>query len=181
MAQTFMNWLASIFAPTPRYTITYAQTPYGFMMPTASARVERTSDDGVRFLKDEEGFRPKAYWDVKQWAIGYGHKIIPGDGLTRNSVITDEQATQILRRDLLEREATLRRLVKVPVNQRQFDALISLLYNLGAGNFAKSDLLRYLNAGNYAAAKQAFALYSKAGGSAILQGRRAREAALFAA
>ncbi|MDE2019685.1 MAG: lysozyme [Patescibacteria group bacterium] len=141
----------------------------------------RTSPNGIQFIKDREGFSPQAYWDVSQYSIGYGHKIHGGDGLTPRSVITENQATQLLYTDLAQVENVIKKLVTVALSQGQFDALSDFVYNLGAGNFQSSTLLQKLNAGDYAGAAEEFKRWIYAGGkpSVNLISRRTAEANIF--
>ncbi|ECD2012167.1 lysozyme, partial [Salmonella enterica subsp. enterica serovar Give] len=68
----------------------------------------------------------------------------------------------------------------VPLNQNQYDALCSLIFNIGASAFTGSSVRRYLNAGNYTAAADAFLKWSRAGSNpTILAPRRGRERAMF--
>jgi GH24 family phage-related lysozyme (muramidase) len=91
--------------------------------------------------------------------IGYGHKLRKGELFEK--AIDEETAERIFRSDVAEAERAVRRHVTVPLTQGQYDALVSLVYNWGSGNFAKSDrlepgllnpgLLKLLNAGDYEA------------------------------
>lgn len=87
----------------------------------------------------------------------------------------------MLERALRPREAAVRRHVKVPLNRCEFGALVSLVYNIGEGNFANSTLLRLLNEGKRFKAGVAFAMWNRGDGG-ILGGlviRRQRERRLF--
>lgn len=135
-------------------------------------------------IKSFEGLELKAYKDsVGVWTIGYGHtnsagspKVIPGQ------MITETEALQMLANDLKKYEAPVQRLVKVPLTDNQYGALVSFTYNLGEGNFASSTLLKKVNAKDFKGAAQEFAKWNKAGGKVLngLTRRRAAEAALFA-
>ncbi len=101
---------------------------------------------GLDLLKQSEGFRSDSYLDIAGVpTIGYGHRILPGESFPHG--VQREQAEAILARDILEAEDHLRRLVKVPLTQGQFDALVDFIFNLGAGRFAASTLLREINSG----------------------------------
>lgn len=109
----------------------------------------RTSEAGILFIADQEGFRPKVYRDVAGIAtIGYGHKLRIGDPV----VVTEDQALALLRQDVAMAEAQIDGRVKVPLNQHQYDALVSFVFNVGGGAFAASMLLSELNQGRYQAA-----------------------------
>lgn len=104
----------------------------------------------LALIKRWEGLRLRAYKDTGGvWTIGYGHT---SDALLRVSPgleITERQASVLLQHDLKEAEETVRRLVTVPLNENQYGALVSFVYNIGEGQFASSTLLRRLNAGDY--------------------------------
>jgi len=141
----------------------------------------KTSPKGIALIKSAEGLRLKAYPDPGTgglpWTIGYGST----SGVTRNMVIAEAQAEQMLASDLVRFERAVERTVRVPLNQGQFDALVSFTYNVGEGNFTKSTLLRKLNAGDTAGAAEQFSRWVHAGGKVLpgLVKRRAAERAMF--
>ncbi|QOZ81965.1 MULTISPECIES: lysozyme [Chromobacterium] len=137
------------------------------------------SANGIKLIQQFEGLRLKAYQDaVGVWTIGYGHT---GPDVTPGLVITQAQADALLARDLSRFETGVTRLVQVPLNQNQFDALVSFSYNLGLGSLQNSTLLRLLNQRDYAGAAAQFPRWNKAGGKVLpgLTRRRAAEQALF--
>ncbi|WP_043632630.1 lysozyme [Chromobacterium haemolyticum] len=139
----------------------------------------KTSANGIKLIQGFEGLRLKAYQDsVGIWTIGYGHT---GPDVTPGMVITQAQADALLARDLNRFESGVTRLVQVPLNQNQFDALVCFSFNLGLGALQGSTLLRLLNAGDYAGAAAQFPRWNKAGGKELpgLTRRRAAEQALF--
>src|SRR5574343_1083814 len=115
----------------------------------------RVSQSGIDLIKRFEGLRLEAYPDPasggEPWTIGYGTTRTPAGPVTPGMTITQAQAEEYLRDDLRFFESRINDLVKVPLSQAQFDALVSLTYNIGAGAFERSTLLRELNAGNHAA------------------------------
>ncbi len=137
------------------------------------------SSKGLALTEQFEGLRLTAYQDsVGVWTIGYGHT---GSDVHPGLTITQQQASDLLRKDVASAVATVNRLVSVPLTQNQFDALVDFVFNAGAGNFADSTLLRDLNAGNYAGAAAQFPRWVHAGNQ-ILPGlvtRRNAEQALF--
>jgi len=141
----------------------------------------RTSPKGVALIKQLEGLRLTAYPDpgtgAEPWTIGYGAT----RGVIKNMTITAEQAERMLQNDIARFEPQLDALVKVPLKQGQWDALMSFTYNLGVANLESSTLLSSLNAGNYAAAGDQFARWNKANGKVMagLTARRAAERAMF--
>ena len=141
---------------------------------------ERTGEQGIALIKQFEGLRLARYLDaVGKPTIGYGHLILPNERFTRP--LTPAEAEALLRHDLRGAELNLRKLLRVPVTQQQFDALMSFVFNLGAGRLRSSTLLRYLNAGACARAADQFLVWNKAGGKPLagLTKRRQAERALF--
>ncbi len=142
----------------------------------------RTNQAGLDLIKMFEGLRLEAYVDaVGVWTIGYGHTKTARRGM----VITEEQAEQLLRQDLGEAEAAVTRLVKVDLNENEFSALASLVFNIGSGNFQRSTVLKRLNAGDKVGAADAIEWWNKGRVNGVLTTlpglvrRRAAEKALF--
>jgi len=104
----------------------------------------KTSQKGLTLIKKYEGFSDKEYiCPAGKPTIGYGHVILPSEHFP--STITKEEAETLLKKDLQPREKSLNILVKVSINQNQFDALMSLIYNIGVENFKQSTLLKFIN------------------------------------
>lgn len=138
----------------------------------------KTSDKGVALIKEFEGCKLTAYkCPAGVWTIGIGttKDVKPG------MVITEAKAVDFLKRDLAVFEAAVNKLVKVEMSQPMFDALIAFVYNVGEGAFAKSTLLKKLNAGDRKGAADEFLKWNKAAGR-VLEGltrRRKAERALY--
>lgn len=126
-------------------------------------------DTNVRPAKYSRGYKGL-------WTIGWGNT---GRGITQGTVWSRKRAVDELNKMIARHAAVVNKLVKVPLTQNQFDALVSLSYNLGLEN-AKT-LLRKLNAGDYTGAADAFLLYNKGGGRVLpgLVRRRKAERKLF--
>jgi lysozyme len=138
----------------------------------------KTSAKGLALIKEFEGFRAAAYLcPAGVWTIGWGHT----RGVTEHDRVTEEMATDMLIEDLAWCEAAVKQYVTVPLNQNQFDALVSFTFNLGQGALAQSTLLRLLNSGEYTAAALQFGRWVKAGTQTLpgLVRRREAERALF--
>ena len=102
----------------------------------------KTSPKGITLIKEFEGLRLKAYkCPGGVWTIGYGHTA----GVKPGIVITKTQAEEYLKADLIAYERYLNGL-GLALNQNQFDALVSFIYNVGTGNFSSSTLLRKVRA-----------------------------------
>lgn len=119
----------------------------------------RTSDTGIALIKKWESCRLQAYQDQRGiWTIGYGHT---GAGITENAHWRQTDADMHLLIDLRETEDLLGKYVSVPLNQNQFDALVSLVFNIGIQNFRRSTLRCVLNKGQYEAAAAEFVRWDK--------------------
>lgn len=133
----------------------------------------------IGIIKKHEGLRLEAYMPTKNdvWTIGYGHTHTAKQGM----VITEAQAEGLLRKDVAWVEGAINRLVVVPLTQNQFDALASLVFNIGEGGFATSTLLRLLNSKDYEGAANQFHRWNKQKGVALkgLTNRRKEEMELF--
>lgn len=114
----------------------------------------KTSNDGKQDIKDYEGVRYVPYFDTGHvLTIGVGHT---GPDVKIGMKATAEDVDRWLSEDLEEAEEGVNRLVKVPLTQGQFDALVSFTFNLGVGQFSQSTLLRLLNAKKYEGAAAEF-------------------------
>lgn len=136
------------------------------------------STNCINLVEQSEGCSYSSYQDSAGiWTIGYGHTA----GVTAGMKITPAQAIQYLETDLAFAGFAVSRLVHVPLNQNQYDALTDFVFNLGSGSLAGSTLLKLLNAGDYAGAAAQFGLWVRAGGKVLpgLVTRRAAEAKLF--
>ena len=134
------------------------------------------SAKGLELLKRSEGFRSRTYKDVNGFpTIGYGHRLLNSESFPVG--ISDAQATEILISDVCDAEQAVARLVKVPLTQGQFDALVDFCFNLGAGRLASSTLLKILNRGRYQDAAEQLLRWDIAGGgeNAGLKTRREAE------
>ncbi|HEV2484369.1 MAG TPA: lysozyme [Terracidiphilus sp.] len=140
----------------------------------------KLSAEGLELLKRSEGFRSHTYGDVNGFpTIGYGHRLLHHESFPGG--IDEAQAAEILVNDVRDAEQAVKRLVKVPLAQGQFDALVDFCFNLGAGKLATSTLLKVLNGGRYEAAAEQLLRWDIAGGeeNAGLKARREAELALW--
>ena len=137
------------------------------------------SEKGKSLIKKYEGCRLTAYrCPAGILTIGYGHT---GSDVHIGQKITQEQADKLFNTDVLIHCNNVEKLVKVPLTQNQFDALVSFEYNIGYGQFSKSTMLSLLNRKLYKEASLQFARWTRGGGK-ILPGlvkRRAEETQLF--
>ena len=140
----------------------------------------KTGNKGIELIKHFEGCELEAYkCPAGVWTIGYGHIKGVKEGMT----ITESQAEEMLKSELNEYEGYINNLVTVELNQNQFDAMVSWVYNLGGGNLKASTLLKVLNSGDYDGVPAQMMRWNKAGGK-VLEGltrRRQAEADLFVA
>lgn len=139
----------------------------------------KTSAAGRKAIIQREGCKLKAYKDTKGiWTIFVGHTAAAGPPAPKAGMTgTMAEAEEVLARDLADVEAVVNK-VKVPLSQNQFDALVSLSFNIGNGAFAKSTLLKRLNKGDYAGAREAILMWNK---PKEIIGRRKTEYAQFGA
>ena len=124
----------------------------------------KMTDQGRKLLMDREGCRLKAYKDsVGVWTIGYGHT--SGAGLphvTHGMSITQAQAAHIFADDVAEFEDGVTMLLAdKPIEPHQFDAFVSLAYNIGLGAFAGSTALRKFLEGAHGPAAEAILMWNK--------------------
>jgi len=99
-------------------------------------------------IRDFEKFEPFPYLDgAGHPTVGYGHKILPGEDFSEG--ISREEAEELLRRDVDKHQRAVRKYVKVPLTQGQYDALCSFVFNVGTSAFKDSGMLKALNKGLY--------------------------------
>lgn len=142
----------------------------------------RLSKKGQKFVQSFEGLFLSAYRDpIGVVTIGWGHTNHHLPHFQMGDTWTKEKCEEVFRADMKLFEDEVKKQVKVPLTQGQFDALVSFTYNCGGGNLAKSSLLRKLNAGDYEGAAQQFQYWNKAGGRVLpgLTRRRLAEALMF--
>lgn len=109
----------------------------------------KISQQGIDFIKQFEGFRAKPYLcSAKVPTIGYGStRYADGTPVSlRDPAITEAVASALFKDTLVTYEKAVTKAVKVPLEQYEFDALVSLCYNIGVGNLVSSTLVRLLNA-----------------------------------
>ena len=137
------------------------------------------STKGLSLTEQFEGCRLTAYQDqVGVWTIGYGHT---GPDVTAGMTITIDAAQALLGKDVSSAADCVNNLVEVTLTQEEFDALVDFVFNLGAGAFRGSTMLRDLNAGDFTSAAAQFDMWDHAGGAVVagLLRRRQAEAELF--
>jgi lysozyme len=142
----------------------------------------KTSNNGLSIIKHFEGLKLEAYLcPAKVVTIGYGTTRINGKPINLGTKITVEEAERLLKEDLKAFEAAVTRHTTVELNQNQFDALVSFVYNVGEGNFRSSTLLKLLNSGNYEGASEQLLRWTRANGQVLpgLVRRREAEKRLF--
>lgn len=138
----------------------------------------KTSENGIRLLKNFEGCRLTAYKDQGGLlTVGFGHT----GGVQEGQHITQDQADEFLRADLAHVEMAVICQITVPLTQNQFDSLVSFTYNVGAGNLFDSTLKKKLNAGDYRGAANWFLPWCKVNHIEVegLMHRRQAEMNLF--
>ena len=136
------------------------------------------SKNGLDLIKHFESLQLKAYkCSANVWTIGYGHT----KNVKEGDRICEDQANCFLMQDLYSVERAIIRLVKVKLNQNQFDALCSLIFNIGISAFNKSTLLAKLNTSDFVGASNEFKRWNKANGMVLcgLIRRRQAEEDLF--
>ena len=131
------------------------------------------SKSGLELTEQFEGCRLTAYRDQGGvLTIGYGHT----HGVQEGDTCTQEQAEAGLASDIAWASLAVNRLVSVPLNQAEYDALTDFVFNVGSGNFSTSTLLAKLNAGDFIGAAAEFDRWDKAGGQVVAGLLRRRQA-----
>ncbi len=138
----------------------------------------KISLEGLSLIKKFEGCRLEAYkCSANVLTIGYGHT----GGVKETDTITQEEADELLEKDVLKFEEYVEDNVIVELDQSQFDALVAWTFNLGPGNLRESTMLKKLNDADYASVPSEMKRWNKAGGKTLdgLIRRRNAEALLF--
>jgi lysozyme len=133
-----------------------------------------TSEAGQEFIRGFEQCRLVAYKPTPNdvWTCGWGST----EGVTEETVWTQEEADERFARDLAVYERCVEDHVTVEITQDQFDALVSLCFNIGCKAFRNSTLLRRLNEGDYFTAARHFTDWNKQKGKELAGLTRRREA-----
>jgi len=146
----------------------------------------RTSKNGLDFIARWEGCVLKPYKDIAGLrTIGIGHLIKPHENFPDGVEITMEKALELLAADVKSCEDSIKLRIKVPLNQNQFDALVSFGFNCGTGVYVLSDACKALNLGNYNEVPEKLLSWSKARINGVMQvnkglyNRRVSEGQLF--
>ena len=135
----------------------------------------KTSQKGIDLIKEFEGYSERVYMCAGgKYTIGYGHT----RGVEIGDTCTREQAEKYLREDLQDAEESVQALITVPLSQNQFDALVSLVYHIGAGNFYDSTIRKVinLNIGDIEEYRRAWMMWVKSRGKVLKGLVRRREA-----
>lgn len=140
-------------------------------------------EKGLAIIKHFESFSPVVYICPAGWpTIGYGHAIFNKEEEERWAQgITEEQAEALLAQDTKIAAQDVRKYISVPLEQNQFDALVSFTFNLGGANLQRSTLRMKLNREDYASVRSELMKWVRGNGR-IMRGlvrRRAAEADLF--
>jgi len=138
----------------------------------------KISEDGLELIKKFEGCETSAYQDsVGVWTIGFGHTKDVEEGQT----CSIEDAESMLADEMDEYEGYINNMVKVDLQQHEFDSLVAWVYNLGPTNLGESTMLKVLNGGQFDRVPDEMNRWTRAGGE-ILEGlvrRRQAESLMF--
>jgi lysozyme len=141
---------------------------------------------GGRFLEEREGFKAFAYRDTNgTWTIGFGTTVVDGKPVEQGMTCSRPQASAWMDRDTALVQTAINKVVRVPITQNQFDALVSFVYNIGIGAFLGSTMLKMINAAAMIDAAAQFKRWDKEtiGGKLVankgLHARRLLEQSLF--
>ena len=138
----------------------------------------KISENGLELIKKFEGCETTAYQDsVGVWTIGFGHT----KGVEEGQTCSIEDAESMLADEMDEYEGYINNMVKVDLQQHEFDALVAWVYNLGPTNLGESTMLKVLNGGQFDRVPDEMNRWTRAGGK-ILEGlvrRRQAESLMF--
>jgi lysozyme len=149
----------------------------GFDTPAQKQSKVGIKQSTIYLIKQFEGFRNTAYDDGHgNMTIGVGHYIKPSEYQLYYATLSNKQVNTLLERDMRPCERVIRDRVEQPINQHQFDALMSFCHNIGQDKFAYSDVVRLINHRRYQKAADAMLNWDR---PATLIGRRQKERKLF--
>ena len=150
----------------------------GALAPRPIGEKMQISEEGKNLIKKFEGCELEAYkCAAGVWTIGYGHIKTAVEGMK----IDQATANELFDEEMGEYETYVNTAVTVPLSQNQFDALVSLVFNLGNGNLNASTMLKVINSGDHAGVPAQIKRWNKAGGKVLdgLVRRREAEALLY--
>ena len=138
----------------------------------------KISEDGLELIKKFEGCETSAYQDsVGVWTIGFGHT----KGVEEGQTCSMEDAETMLADEMDEYEGYINDMVRVDLQQHEFDSLVAWVYNLGPTNLRESTMLKVLNGGQFDRVPEEMNRWNRAGGE-VLEGlvrRRQAESLMF--
>lgn len=140
------------------------------------------SREGLEFISRFEGLSLSPYkCPANYWTVGYGHRIREGEEDLFKGLASQEDAIKLLQLDVRDAEQAVNACVQIPLTQNQFDALVSLVFNIGSGNFKKSILRVVINKQDRPAISRHWLQWRMAGGKVLagLERRRKEELRLF--
>jgi lysozyme len=142
-------------------------------------QAKKLVNSSLKLIADFESFSAMPYPDAGGESVGFGHFILPTDNFT--FPMSKNDAYALLDIDATTAARAIKNFVVVPLTQNQYDALVSLTYNIGVGAFKESTLLKKLNAGDYAGAAAQFSVWRKSQGKVmqVLVDHRAHEQEIF--
>ncbi|NNP73790.1 lysozyme [Acinetobacter defluvii] len=183
LIQQLKKWLLQSEQATTQSNANIAIAVDGESQIAVAIDTLQVSPQGRELICSFEGLALTAYDDgTGCWTIGYGTTRYPDQTPVKAfDTCSVQQANSYMQHDLQKFENAVTQSVKVLLNQNQFDALVSLSYNIGINAFKNSTLLRYLNVADYQKAAQQFDVWVYANGKRMqgLSNRRAVERALF--
>jgi len=119
----------------------------------------RLTDEGIKTIISQEGYRAEAYPDAAGYSVGYGHFLGTGD-TGKGQKISDSEGLTYLAKDLKGFEKEVSKRIKVPLDDKQFTALVSFAYNTGPNTLDRG-ISAKINAGNLSEAADQMKLYNK--------------------
>ena len=141
------------------------------------------NEAGLAIIKAFEGWRSSVYHCGARWTIGWGSTYdLDGNRITPDQADIDEvEGEALVRQEVRHAERSIRQLVKASLNENQFSALCSFIYNVGSGNFQSSTMRMKLNRLDYEGAADEYPKWRKSSGRVLpgLVRRRVAERGLF--